>query len=167
MEENIIKVIAYGWYAGMIAMFEYLDLSHIQIWALTLFMFFDVVTWIAKQRRLDKQGITSNRLTVWIVAKLLVLLCIILIALWIKTIWIDWVTIAYLKLAISVLMVWELYSIIWNTYTFNTKQELPEYDVISKFLRMTTAKLKEILDKFFEHEKIDYKEKKEDEINEE
>lgn len=151
MNETWIKAIAYSWYIWALAIFEYLDLEHTQFIALTIFMIADVITWVLKQWRINPQGITSNRLAVWLVAKMLILASILLIALWIKTIGTEWITIAYLKWAISFLMIWELYSVLENVYAFNTKKELPEFDVFSKFFTALSTKIKDALDVFFKH----------------
>ena len=151
MNENIIKTTMYWIYAWLIALFQFLWLWAFEMLVLTILMIFDVITWIAKQWRINKQWITSNRLIVWIVAKMLILLCVFSLALAIKWIWFEFITADYLRIALALLIWWELYSIFANVYTFNTKQELPEFDVVSKFLWWTVQMIKDFLDKIIPH----------------
>lgn len=151
MKETWIKAFMYALYAGLIAFFEFFWFNAYEMFVLTFCMAVDVITWVAKQWRLDKQWITSNRLIVWVVAKLLILLCVLSIALAMKVIWLDMICENYLTVAMVALIWWELYSIISNVHAYRTKEELPEFDAISRFLSWSAQSLKDILDKFIPH----------------
>jgi len=149
--ENKIELAMYTFYAWLLALFEFLWLRMFEMVALTCLMAIDVITWVAKQYRIKPQGITSNRLIVWIVSKMLILLCVFCVALAIKWIWLDFLTEDYLTVAMVALIWWETYSILANVYAFNTKTELPEFDVISKFISWTAQTFKDFLEKIIPH----------------
>lgn len=153
MNETWIKYTMYGIYASLIAMFEFLDLPAFQFWVLGILMIFDVITWVLKQRRIKPQDITSNRLTTWVLAKILTLVCVILIALCIKAVWFDFIEKDYLKIALAFLIWWELYSVIANTISFKTKKDFWEFDAITVFLSWFANVIKNYLHDFFEKDK--------------
>lgn len=151
MNETWIKATMYSIYASLIALFEFLWLPAFQVGVLWILMIFDVITWVLKQRIIKPQNITSNRLTVWILAKILTLICVLLIALCIKAVWFDFAEKNYLQIALSFLIWWELYSVIANTISFKTKKDFGEFDAITVFLSWFANLIKEYLHNFFEH----------------
>lgn len=153
MTETWIKATMYSIYASLIALFEFLWLPAFQVWVLWILMIFDVITWVLKQWRIKPQEITSNRLTTWVLAKILTLICVILIALCIKAVWFDFVEKNYLQIALSFLIWWELYSVIANTISFKTKKDFGEFDAITVFLSWFASIIKNYLHDFFEKNK--------------
>lgn len=153
MGETGIKYTMYWIYASLIALFEFLDLPAFQVGVLGILMIFDVLTGLLKQRRINPQDITSNRLTTGVLAKILTLVCVILIALCIKAVWFEFIQKDYIKIALAFLIWWELYSVIANTISFKTKKDFWEFDAITVFLSWFANAIKNYLHDFFEKDK--------------
>ena len=113
---------------------------------LAILMVFDLITWIAKQFVLNPREITSHRLWIWIVKKIITLLLIISIGLMFYGTWIDWKE--YINAVVWIFIVWETYSITWNAYTVRTWKNLPEYDVISIVIKTIWEIIKTWLERY-------------------
>ena len=131
-ETSTITTIKYSWYWLAIIFFEFLSISWIQFYILSILMLIDLVTWIAKQYVLDSKLITSHRMWIGSIKQMITLLIIIALAL--SFIWL-WLAVEYkervLSALISLFIMNELYSIVWNWYTVRTWKAYTEYDAIS------------------------------------
>jgi hypothetical protein len=106
--------------------------------ALGVLLIIDVITGVVKSYKLDIK-ITSNNLKYGFLSKLILLLIPIIFQIGAKGVDIDGtniVTISY-----NILIISELYSIIGNIYSIQTKESLPEMDAI----QMIGRKLRNIL----------------------
>jgi hypothetical protein len=106
--------------------------------ALGVLLVIDVITGVIKSYKLDIK-ITSNNLKYGFLSKLILLLIPIIFQIGAKGVDIDGtniVTISY-----NILIISELYSIIGNIYSIQTKESLPEMDAI----QMIGRKLRNIL----------------------
>ena len=133
------------WYVVAIWVFEYLSIEQLQILILSILMLIDTFTWIAKQFRLDKQGITSHRLWAGLVKKILTMMFLFSFALMFKWIGADWTT--YIKFVFSLLIMWEFYSITQNIYSYSTWKKIEEYDVISLIIKTIGDQFLDIIEK--------------------
>ena len=129
----VITTVKITWYISAIAFFEYLNIIDTQFYILWVLMIIDFFAWISKQYVLSKKHITSQKAWLWLIKKVLVLMVFLSIALMFK--WLDLDSWAYLKAIASILIMSETYSIIQNTYTVRSWQELPEFDAISLLLK--------------------------------
>jgi len=129
----VITTVKITWYISAIAFFEYLNIIDTQFYILWILMIIDFIAWISKQYVLSKKHITSQKAWLWLIKKVLVLMVFLSIALMFK--WLDLDSWAYLKAIASILIMSETYSIIQNTYTVRSWQELPEFDAISLLLK--------------------------------
>lgn len=106
----------------------YLGLNGESFSLLAVLLLIDYVTGILKARAIE-ESITSNRMKYGIVSRLSLLLIPIVLAIGAKATGADFKFV--LLVGINMLVISEVYSIISNIYAIRTRQELPEYDVIS------------------------------------
>lgn len=121
------------WYSVFASLFMYLNIPQEQLWLLAMLMIIDIITGMWKQFTIDPQQISSRALSLWVTKKFTVVLLFLSLAIAIKVLWLDpW---TYVKAIISVLTVSEVYSTIQNVYTIRTWKHLPEFDIISLFIK--------------------------------
>jgi phage-related holin len=139
-----ITTAKYLWYFSIMSLFWYLDIPQTQILILWVLMILDFFTWVWKQFRFDKKEITSHRAWLWAVKKVWSFTLILSIALVIKALELeaDW----YIKSVISIFIVSEFYSITQNIYAIRTWIILPEFDVISIFIKSIWEIIKKKID---------------------
>lgn len=130
VETSWVKI---AWYVIAIWLFEYLSIEATQMLILAILMFIDTITWIAKIYKLNKQEITSHNLWAWVIKKILTMMFLFSFALMFKWLWIDWTV--YIKFVLSILIMWEFYSITQNIYSYSTWKRVEEYDVIAFIIK--------------------------------
>jgi len=120
---NFCVVCLAGWltWAG-------LDVEVFSVFAVLLI--FDYVTGVGKAKRLG-HAITSNKMKYGVVSKLSLLIIPLTLGLAAKGMKMEAENVLYVGMNILILS--EVYSIIGNTYSIRTKEELPEYDVLASF----------------------------------
>lgn len=126
---SFVKIL---WYIWAIWVFDILNIPETQFTILAILMLIDFILWIWRRYIINKKEITSHKAWLWAFKKVSTLLVFLAIALVLKrvNIWNQ----MYLNTIISIFIISELYSIIWNTYSIRTWNQIKEYDVISKFL---------------------------------
>ena len=133
------------WYVAVTSVLVYLNIPQEALWVLGTLMIIDTITGVAKQYKVESIGITSKRMTTWVVTKFVTLLCLLS----------GWLVINFLKIdpeyyvqtVLSVLIMAEFYSIIQNVYAVRTGVILPEYDVISIALKRLTGAIQDFIEK--------------------
>lgn len=133
------------WYVAVTSILVYLNIPQEALWVLGTLMIIDTITGVAKQYKVESIGITSKRMTTWVVTKFVTLLCLLS----------GWLVINFLKIdpeyyvqtVLSVLIMAEFYSIIQNVYAVRTGIILPEYDVISIALKRLTGAIQDFIEK--------------------
>ena len=133
------------WYVAVTSILVYLNIPQEALWVLGTLMIIDTITGVAKQYKVESIGITSKRMTTWVVTKFVTLLCLLS----------GWLVINFLKIdpeyyvqtVLSVLIMAEFYSIIQNVYAVRTGVILPEYDVISIALKRLTGVIQDFIEK--------------------
>ena len=133
------------WYVAVTSILVYLNIPQEALWVLGSLMIIDTLTGVAKQYKVESIGITSKRMTTWVVTKFVTLLCLLS----------GWLVINFLKIdpeyyvqtVLSVLIMAEFYSIIQNVYAVRTGIILPEYDVISIALKRLTGVIQDFIEK--------------------
>lgn len=121
------------WYSVFASLFMYLNIPQEQLWWLAMLMIIDIITGMWKQFTIDPRQISSRALSLWVTKKFTVVLLFLSLAIAIKVLWLDpW---TYVTAIISVLTVSEVYSTIQNVYTIRTWKHLPEFDIISLFIK--------------------------------
>ena len=109
--------------------FEYLQIPQEQLSILAILMVVDFITGIAKQYRINPQGIESHKAWIGIVKKVCTIILIFSVALVIRGIGFE--PGSYILIILSLLIVAEGYSITQNIYSVHTGKRLSEYDAIS------------------------------------
>lgn len=132
------------WYISIAGIFQYLQLSEIQVFILSVMMVIDTITWVLKQYRLDPKLISSHWLWGGVIKKILTIMFLFSFALMFKWIWIDWKT--YITSILSILIVSEFYSTTQNIYSFRTWQKVQEYDAISVIIKYIWDMLLEFIE---------------------
>ena len=133
------------WYVAVTSILLCLNIPQEAFTILASLMIIDTITGVAKQYRVESIGITSKRMTTWVVTKFVTLLCLLS----------GWLVINFLKIdpeyyvqtVLSVLIMAEFYSIIQNVYAVRTGVILPEYDVISIALKRLTGVIQDFIEK--------------------
>lgn len=103
----------------------------IDVEAFTMFsvlLVVDYATGLMKARAIN-ESITSNKMKYGVASKLSLVIIPIVLAVGGKAMCIDITNIIFVS--VNLLVLSELYSIISNVYAIRTKEELPEYDVVS------------------------------------
>jgi len=137
-----IKAIAAVLYLPFAFIIEYSKVDTVVVETLTVLIILDIVTGFMKTICVGGKP-TSTRLANGIFSKLVLLLIPISVALAAKPFGMD---LKFLVNGImSALILSELYSIIANIYTINTKKEVEEFDVISLILKFIRNKINRIL----------------------
>lgn len=116
----------------------------IDVEAFTMFsvlLVVDYATGLMKARAIN-ESITSNKMKYGVASKLSLIIIPIVLAVGGKAMYIDITNVIFVS--VNLLVLSELYSIISNVYAVRTKEELPEYDVVSIIGR----KIKNTLIKF-------------------
>lgn len=142
IESSTVKTVGYISWMGI---FAYLNMQEMQVFVLTVFMIMDIITGILKQRGIDPKKISSEKLTRWIIKKILTMMFLFSFALMFKWIWIDWGT--YITAVLSLLIMSEFYSNTQNIYSFRTWKNIEEYDVISLIIKYIWEQLITIIEK--------------------
>ena len=142
VETSITKIV---WYVVAVWLFEYLSIEQTQMLILAMLMLFDTISWIAKQFKLNKIEITSHRLWQGIIKKMLTIMFLFSFALMFKWVWLDWAS--YIKFVLSLLIMWEFYSITQNIYSYSTWKKIEEYDVISFIIKSIWDSFLKIIEK--------------------
>lgn len=136
-ETSTISTIKLWWYWIIILLFDLLSIPWTQLYILWILMVMDLITWVAKQYVINPQDITSHRMWLWTIKKLITLICFFAIALLLLAIEISPVDKQiWLKFILSLFIANETYSIIGNTYAVRTWKTITEYDAISKIIKM-------------------------------
>lgn len=133
------------WYISWMWIFAYLNIQETQIFILAVFMIMDIITWILKQWGIDPKKISSDKLTRWVIKKILTMMFLFSFALMFKWVWIDGWT--YITAVLSVLIMSEFYSNTQNIYSFRTWKNVEEYDVISLIIKYIWEQLITIIEK--------------------
>ena len=94
----------------------------------TALLVFDYITGIAKARSLSEK-ISSHKMKYGIISKMLLMMIPLALAIAAKAVDADFKEV--LSVCFNMLVISELYSILGNIYSFRTKKELPEYDVVA------------------------------------
>lgn len=133
-------------YTAIPSMFAYLWISQEVVYVLTALIFIDVLTGIAKH--IVHGTVRSRSLSAGLISKLILLL--IPLTLWLvgKSWGYDLSTLV--TVAVSVLAVWEWYSILANIYEIQTKKKLEEFNVVGLLIQKLASFLKSLLDKDIE-----------------
>ena len=118
IETGGIAYVKYFWYIIWIWLFEYLNIPQEQLTILSILMSIDLLTWILKQKRIDKSNITSYWIWQGVIKKILTIVLLLSIALMCKDLSLNTGTL--LKRAFSTLIVAETYSITQNIYIYRT-----------------------------------------------
>ena len=133
------------WYVAFTSFILYFNIPQEALWVLGTLMIIDTITGVAKQYKVESIGITSKRMTTWVVTKFVTLMFLFS----------GWLVINFLKIdpeyyvqtVLSVLIMAEFYSIIQNVYAVRTGVILPEYDVISIALKRLTGVIQDFIEK--------------------
>lgn len=122
-----------AWYFGAVAIFNYLNIPTEQMGILATLMLIDFVTGVGKQFRIDRSEIKSHLAWLWAMKKIATLMAVLSIGLILKGLHID--DHRYVITVISVFIMAEGYSTLQNIYAIRTGKILPEFDVISLFIK--------------------------------
>jgi len=98
----------------------------------SVLLMFDYVTGVGKAHRLG-HSITSNKMKYGVISKISLIIIPLTLAIAAKGVKMDAENILFVSMNILILS--EVYSIIGNTYSIRTKEELPEYDVLASLGR--------------------------------
>lgn len=120
-------------YVAAAAIFQYLNVPTEQFWILATLMLIDFATWVGKQFRIDRSEIKSHLAWLWLMKKIATLMSVLSIALILKGIVID--DHKYLTSVLGIFIMAEWYSTIQNVYAIRTGKILPEFDVLSLFIK--------------------------------
>lgn len=131
--EAFIAFLKVSIYAAVIAAFNYLHIPTEQIGILAVLMGLDFVTGVMKQYRFDPQKIQSGRAWLGVMKKVATMIFLLSIALVLKAT--NIAEIQYIQTVLSILIVAEGYSITHNVYAVYSGEILPEFDVITIFLK--------------------------------
>lgn len=112
-------------FSGILA---YLQISQEPFILFAVLLFIDYITGLMKAKRLQI-SITSNKMKYGLLSKLSLLFIPIVLAIGAKAVGADFTFI--LITGMNILIVSEVYSIIGNIYSVQTKEELPEYDAVA------------------------------------
>ena len=129
-------------YAPFVAMFIYLDLDKEAVVGLTILLLVDMVTGVWKTIALGQKP-KSWRFANGLISKLVLLIVPFALAISAKAVHID-ITI-FIYATIDALILSELYSILANIYTIQTKKITEEFDVMSLILKRTRYFINTIL----------------------
>jgi uncharacterized membrane protein YfcA len=132
-----------GMFAGVLT---YADIDKDVFKLYTLFLFIDVATGLYKAYRL-KITIESSKMIERISAKVITLFIPVLVGVAVKMMEGDWHF--FYTYVMNLLIVAEVYSIIGNSYSGATKQDIPEWDAvtdITKFIRNLIFRGKDKID---------------------
>lgn len=132
-------------YVAAIGVFEYLSIEETQVAILSILMIMDVLSWLAKQYKLDKKEITSHRLWQGLIKKILTIMFLFSFALMFKWLELDGGT--YIKWALSLLIMSEFYSITQNVYSYSTWEKVKEFDAVSLVIKFIWEQLLEVIEK--------------------
>lgn len=132
-------------YVAAIGVFEYLSIEETQVAILSALMVMDVLSWIAKQYRLDKKEITSHKLWQGLIKKILTIMFLFSFALMFKWLELDGWT--YIKWALSLLIMSEFYSITQNIYSYSTGIKIKEFDAVSAVIKFIWEQLLAVIEK--------------------
>lgn len=141
-ETSTVKI---SWYLISVWLFSYLWIEETQLFILSILMIIDTISWVAKQYKLWKQEITSHNLWAGLLKKVLTLMFLLSFALMLKWIWIEWNW--YMRAVLSLLIMWEFYSICQNIYSYMTWKKVNEYDVIALIIRTIWEYILEVIEK--------------------
>lgn len=139
-----IESAKFSGYLGLIAAFEYLNIPLEQMGILTALMIIDFITGVGKQYRIDKKQIKSHLAWLGLMKKIATLIVVLSLALILKGLEID--ESQYIKGVLSIFIAAEGYSTLQNIYAIRTGKLLPEFDVISIFLKALGDFIKERID---------------------
>lgn len=152
---SAIGTLKIAWYLSAFALFEYLNIPQAQLGILAILMIVDFASGVGKQYRLDKSKITSHDGWLGAIKKVATLCAILTIALVFKGLEMD--AGAYIKGALSIIIMAEGYSIIQNIYAIRTGNILPEFDVVSILLKSFSDFLKKRIETAVSGEKVETK----------
>jgi hypothetical protein len=144
MEKVQIDIPASVFIAGFSALFAFLGLNPVQFTILAALMCFDLFTGLAKAYRIEN-SISSYKLRIGVISKILYLCVPIILALTVRGINIsfgNWL----ISFSVNALILAEAYSILGNIYTFKTKRKMKEIDAISYILRAIKRQLDRLLE---------------------
>jgi phage-related holin len=135
--------------AWIASIFAFLGLNEIQFIILAALMAIDMLTGIAKSYKVSKHSVSSHRMGMGVISKLLYLLVPIIIALAMKGLGIKELGEWLVAFSINALILTETYSNIGNIYTFKTGRTVQEIDAISYILEA----IRNLLDRLSKGEK--------------
>lgn len=128
-----IAIMKTSWYLVAVTFFQYLNVPTEQFWILASLMLIDFMTWVGKQFRIDRKEIKSHLAWLWLMKKIATLMSVLSIALILK--WIDINDSKYVTSVLGIFIMAEWYSTIQNVYAIRTWKILPEFDVLSLFIK--------------------------------
>ncbi|MDR2099268.1 MAG: phage holin family protein [Campylobacteraceae bacterium] len=131
--------------SALSALFAFLGLNPVQFTILAALMCFDMVTGIAKAYRLERNGVSSYRLRIGVISKILYLCVPVILALTVRGINFEfgsWL----ISFSVNALILAEAYSILGNIYTFKTQRKVKEIDAVSYILRAIKNQLDRLLE---------------------
>jgi phage-related holin len=149
--KKIMKELWYFLYAGTIALMIKFNIEPHLLWALTVLMLLDTISWWLKAWKLKE--FSSNRMKVWLLGKALWL--IILFWLWIVSSSIFHLTDLdkkFVSLFIWLMGVSELISMVQNYLVFKTGIVQNEMDAVTKLFSWLLRMLRKILEKYINKE---------------
>jgi len=129
-------------YIPFITLMQYLEIDAEVVLIFAVLLIVDIITGWFKVLSLGNKP-KSWRLANGIISKLVLLFIPIVVALGAKAIHVDLSWLFYVVL--DALILSEVYSIIGNIYTINTKKVAEEYDVLSKILKLIRNTLNKLL----------------------
>lgn len=144
----VIATYKYTWYISSILIFQYLNISSEQLAILWALMVADFILWVWKQIRIDTKELSSHNAWLWLMKKLTTLIIIFSVSLGMK--WngiLDESSAIFMRWMISLLVTFEIYSIIQNWYTIRTWKIVKEYDAISIMLKSFWLFIRNLIDK--------------------
>ena len=144
MEQNVtLKIAAINFlYIPFISLLQYLNLDGEVIAIFSVLLVLDIVTGWFKVLSLGMKP-RSWRLANGIISKVVMIIIPLVMALGAKAIHVDITGLFYI--VIDALILSEVYSILGNIYTINTKKHVEEFDVLSKILKLIRNTLNKML----------------------
>ena len=139
-----ILAIKAAMFTSILTFLTYVGIPHEPFFILWALMLVDMVTWVSKQYRLNRQEITSHRAWLGLIKKVYVLVWLLSVWLAIKWYWYtaEW----FLKWVLTWFLTAELYSVIQNIYIFSTWVKVTEFNATSFVFRTILSVIKKTLE---------------------
>ena len=152
---------SYSIYTTVIWVLLYYNVNVEAYWVLGLFLVMDTLLWIGKSYVLDREQekwFSSNKLKVWALGKITIMILCLMLAIAIKTVWVvlgidnifSWIIV--LNVFIWLLISAEFISIIQNSLMIIKRKKIQERDALTAVITWLLFIVKTAIRKKIEHD---------------